>query len=310
MFPYVRPFARVDKKGKYMKAKKTKLFAAISVFTLGVAAVAGLAAAGGLSALFRSQADATHSMTITAADMEVVGGTGRISVGIYDQYDIENFTYETIDGVRYAVMDSTSSFEAVYASGLMANDNNMRGAGYTGIVLKNKICNVGSGMTLYDADKTQLEYFGVGAETGLDHTINFPAQDDEIATFKYGNIGAGENLYVKFSAIQVNYTCESADPQLKVNRADKTLVSLANGETASLVVKAKNIAGKSPTFVWTSSDDDMATVSGDASGATVTAHAKTGDVTITCTMTVAGKDYVDTVDYTITAAAAEVIKMK
>ncbi len=243
-------------------SKGFKLFSCVAACALLGGLVAVLAPKA-VNELSKAGASNVKSMTITAADFEAVSGNGTINVGKYDRFTVANATFETIDGKRYVVFGSTSYIQSANSAGVNA-DGGVRGAGYTSIVLKNKICNIGSGITYYDVNGDELQYAGVGSETGGDHQINFPELEEEIVRFRYGNVGGGG--YVKFTAIQLNYNCDSAAPTLTLTSSP----SFESGETVTITKKFKNTGGTTPSVTYTQTGG---TGSVTINGETVTANA-------------------------------------
>ena len=256
-----------------MRTKTLKLLTAITVFGVAAVAVGGLILNSGKADGFvKAEGDVTRSMSITAADLEAVGNSGTVTIGLYDQFTFADVSYETIDAKRYIVFNQNSYIISANAAGTNASAGNLRGAGYTSIVLKDKLTNTGSGIHYYDAEGNQLEYVGVGAESGLDHTINFPTSHGEIPRFRYGNVGGGG--YVKFTSIQLNYKCESASPSLAISTPTDAVT--VGGELAISRV-FKNVGGTTPTIEYNITQADTYisiannTITGVAAGtATVT----------------------------------------
>ena len=299
-----------------MKVKTLKVFAG-TVLCLGLGVGVFAAVAQNVDPMAFSRSSGTeNSFTITAEMLETaMAGDGTFSIGEYDTWKVEKATFETIGGLRYVVFNKNTTIYSLTSSGDIAV-NNRRGAGYTGATINNKLANDGANFYHYKADETFLGVSGIGAYNSDADNYNFPAYDgEEIAKVSIGGLGAGAESYLKFTSVELRYSCESADPYIDVSKNKETDVSFSNGETFNVKIRYKNVADKNPAFVWTSSDDDIATVTGDQNGAVVTAHSKAGSVTITCTMTVDGPnstraEYTDSVSYTVTAVAATVINMK
>lgn len=103
------------------------------------------------------------------------------------------------------------------------------------------------------------------------------------------NTGTGENTGGETDASQT----ESVPLSI-----DQTSITIPSGETARITA-----TGGSGEIVWTSSNDEIATVSGGSvtgvAGGTVTITATTGDETVTCTVTVTGDPWVSPVQLTL-----------
>lgn len=103
------------------------------------------------------------------------------------------------------------------------------------------------------------------------------------------NTGTGENAGGETDASQTETVPLSID---------QTSITIPSGETARITA-----TGGSGEIVWTSSNDEIATVSGGSvtgvAGGTVTITATTGDETVTCTVTVTGDPWVSPVQLTL-----------
>ena len=103
------------------------------------------------------------------------------------------------------------------------------------------------------------------------------------------NTGTGENAGGEADASQA----ESVPLAI-----DQTSITIPSGETARITA-----TGGSGEIVWTSSNDEIATVNGGSvtgvAGGTVTITATTGSETVTCTVTVTGDPWVSPVQLSL-----------
>ena len=97
--------------------------------------------------------------------------------------------------------------------------------------------------------------------------------------------------------IEVGYTYTPTDPYIALDPTEATLLL---DHTTTLTATVGNVTG-TPTITYTSSNEDVATVSGSGTTATVTAVAE-GTTTITATMNYGGTDYTSTCDVTVIEA--------
>lgn len=132
----------------------------------------------------------------------------------------------------------------------------------------------------------QVDPISTAPVTGEDIQTGTGSED---ASQSGENTGTGENTGGETDASQM----ESVPLAI-----DQTSITIPSGETARITA-----TGGSGEIVWTSSNDEIATVSGGSvtgvAGGTVTITATTGDETVTCTVTVTGDPWVSPVQLSL-----------
>ena len=192
-----------------MKVKTLKLLTAGIVFGMGVVAVAGVAANGGLvSNLFQSQADASRSFTITSAQIIDAMSTQDKT------FSAGGLTWQI--GGKYKTVGDNVYFgdgwvKNTTASG--ATDNGeKRGGGFLSFDITKVSANAGVNVFVYDFEEEQLGEIilgsGISGDGQSSKSFNY---DDEASFIKFnfgGNATAAENdTGTVFSQIQLTYQC-------------------------------------------------------------------------------------------------------
>lgn len=286
-----------------MKAKK---FAALMTSVFGLAAI-GLTislAIGqkGLNGSFLTRAGTqdTGSYTITAADFANAdaNGNGSLTVGG------ETWNYQKA-AVVGDVVTISDVFYTSTKSGATVNAGR-RGDGYTRMVFDGLDVSSSVGLVFYLKD----------VNDNIKHTVVDVQADKNIKVINEVAIPSAERRGVhfaqgvgssfSFASLTMYYDCSDVVPQVQITTNSLSVGVGENGniETTNIDVYSGDVVS----YSWSSDDDMIATVSGNTSTGVVTGVAA-GTTEITVTMNVNGANYTDTIEVTVTQAAAEVIKL-
>lgn len=264
------------------------------LFSFGAIALTGALVLNnkGVIKSFLAKADPDQgSYTITAADFSVDGNGSLVAGG-------ENWNYEgatisgntvTISGILY-----TNSFSGTDVS------NGRRGDGYTRIVI-NGLDNQATGLVIYEKSVDQaIKNTITNISSDIDLTVGGTIDG---ASRRGLHFAQGAGGHFSFTSMTFYYACTAVSPEVSIN---ESVFSVGVGETGQLTTSTVDVfASDTPTYSWTSDDEDVATV--DNTGLVTGVAAGTANITVT--MSLNGHDYTDSLEVTVNAAAATVVEM-
>ena len=281
--------------------KRKKLIGLVGgVFSFAAVAVVGTLALNNGIRFIRVNGEAgPHTYTITADDFH--DGNGSFSVGgeqwNYTDVSVSGDTV-TLSGVLY-----TTTFSGASASG------GYRGNGYTRMLISELDKSSAVGLVVYDLDSKSIPKATLTNVTAdMDLTNSGAVANTDRRGVQFAQAGGGSSSF-SFKSITLYYDCVEVVPQVLI---DQSNLSVGVGEDGSLTASTIDVyAGDTPEYVWASDDDTVATVVGSGKNATVTGVGA-GKTNITVSMSLdGGKTYTDdTIEVTVTAAAATVQEMK
>lgn len=280
------------KNQKRNNMKKKSLIALVSTtFALTAIAVTGsmVLSDSNLLRIARANPTSVGSYTFTAADFKE--SSGNINKGA------ATWHYNAAS-VSDGVVTISGAFYTTTKSGSEKSSDQRRGNGYTTITFQNLDKSSAVGLVLYAQHlDSGIVGFDVNSTITLTSLQSIQRRGLEFA------MGGGS---FSFTSMTVNYECSDVVPTVEIQNTE---VQIGVEETANLTAKKYDVfAGDVVSYEWVSDDTDVATVVGNELSATVTGKAA-GSATVTVTMTVNGKDYTDTLEVTVTAAAATVEEM-
>lgn len=243
------------------------------------------------SMIARAGVQSSASYTIQATDFNA--GDGTITVG----------------GTRWRYTNSKRTATTVTLSGVLhtldysgdSASGGRRGNGYTRMVF--------NGLNL--DQQNGLVYHLKDVNGALTKTAN-PVSADVDLTFG-GTVASSERRGIEFAqgtgssftftSLTLYYDCVDVSPEVHIT---ETEMSVGVGETGQLHTSTVDVtSADSPTYSWASDNEDVATV--DNNGLVTGVGA--GSANITVTMTIGENTYTDSLEVSVTAAAATVVEM-
>ncbi len=177
-------------------------------------ALAGMVVAGVMAPRFaqsiRGDENTARTLEISAEELEAAtSGDGSFLAGKYDPWKVENVTFETIGGLRYAVFGATSS---LYSTSPASTDSDSylgyRGAGYYAVTITNKKATGESFVYLLNSGGEVVSgddgYATIATGDAASDYIELP--QTSYRRLKLG--GAADTL--RFTKITLHYNCEHA----------------------------------------------------------------------------------------------------
>ncbi len=282
---------------------KVKSLGTLVASVLGVGALvltgALIIGNGDLSTLGIARATPTSqgSYVISASDFS--DGAGNINVG-GDTWHFEKASKSgdvvSIGGVFYTSTRSGAS-----------KADGRRGDGYTRLVFSGLDQSHAVGLVLYEKGLDEPVKNTITTITSdMDLTVGSTIASANRRGLQFAQ-AEGEGKYFSFSTMTVYYGCADVAPSVDIENNE---VQIGVGENANLTTSKSDVFdGDTVSYAWESDDADVATVVGNGANAVVTGVAA-GSANVTVTMTVNGTDYLDSIEVTITAAAADIIEVE
>ena len=198
---------------------------------------------------------------------------------------------------------STATWSGMYTTRRSGTyvEGGRRGDGYTRFTIADLDVSSANGLVYHLFNADWVLKHGGNALTADNNLTSFPA-----AERRGMEIVQGGKSSFSFTSMTFYYDCTDVTPEVEITNTE---VQVGVGETANLTTTKSDVyAGDTVSYAWESGDTDTLTVVGDGANATVTGVAA-GTATVTVTMTVNGKDYTDSIEVTVTAAAATVVPL-
>lgn len=245
------------------------------------------------SFLAKGEVDA-NSYTLTASNFS--NGSGDISIGgetwHYNNASISGSTV-TIQDVMYTTVRSGTS-----------QADGRRGDGYTRMVFADLNLDSASGLVFHETDSTGAVKKG-GNTMSADVDLTF---DGTVAGADRRGIyfAQGADSSFSFTSLTMHYACTSVSPTVEITTSE---LSVSVGENGTIKASSSDVYnGDVVSYAWSSSDESVATVSGDSLTGTVSG-VSAGNATITVTMTVNGVDHTDSLDISVIEAPSTVTSL-
>ena len=277
-----------------MKVKTLKLLTAGVVLGMGVVAVAGVAANGGVvNNLFQSQADASRSFFFTASDF-------TLATGDFDKGGV-SWHYEGA-----SVSGNIVTMKKIYnttAAGSNVNGEFRRGAGFNTVSFDDYSESEDfSGGAIYTFGFGRSDIVGRPLSTSVD--LSTAQANSNLRRIFEVTEGAGT---FSFSKMTVTYGCEEVQPEVNFSSDSYAIIK----DEVETVTATASYLREAATYSFSIADDTVASIAqvGSSSSVEVTGL-KAGTTTLTVTMTSNMVEYTDTATITVTAPKKNIISLE
>ena len=277
-----------------MKVKTLKLLTAGVVFGMGVVAVAGVAANGGVvNNLFQSQADASRSFFFTASDFTLASGD-------FDKGGV-SWHYEGAS-VSGNIVTMTKIYNTT-AAGSNVNGEFRRGAGFNTISFDDYSESEGfTGGAIYTFGFGRSDIVGRPLSSNVD--LSKAQANSNLRRIFEVTEAAGT---FSFSKMTVTYGCEEVQPEVNFSSDSYAIIK----DEVETVTATASYLREAATYSFSIADDTVASIAqvGSSSSVEVTGL-KAGTTTLTVTMTSNMVEYTDTATITVTAPKKNIINLE